>query len=331
MKRLLYKNMVKISVLDAKLLDLLDNNSRENYSKLAKELKTSQQVISYRIKRLVDTGVITSFITTFATIPLGLNVVKIYLQYSGMTSEREIELQNYLLDHKYVNWVATATGKYDLFVAVMVKDLAELGKFKTGLFEKFGKNINKYTISIIQKAYTFPRSYFGNETKTFHRPALIHKEFNQKLDKNDKEIIRILANDSRIAVVDLSKRLGLNVKTVISKIKGLEKNGIIQSYRINLDREKVGLTYYKVFIKILSYNPKDFETLKNFCLAQRYLVHLIECIGEYELELEMEMPNSEKIEKVIKEIRNTHPDIVATIESCEMTEELKLQWIPNGF
>jgi len=323
--------MVKISVLDAKLLDALDNNSRKSYSHLAKNLKTSQQVISYRVKRLIDEGVITSFITTFATIPLGLNIVKIYFQYSGMTSEKEIELQNYLFNHKYVNWVAKATGKYDLFVAVMVNNLVELGEFKTVLFEKFGKNINKYTISIIQKAYTFPRSYFGNKTKTVHRPALIHKEFNQKLDKKDKELIRILANDSRITVIDLSKKLRLNVKTVISKIKSLEKNGIIQSYRININRETIGLTYYKVFIKILSYNSKDYETLKNYCLSQRYLVHLIECMGEYELELEIEMPNTEKIEKVIKEIRNTHSDIVATIESCEMTEELKLQWIPNGF
>ena len=43
---------------DKKLLYLLDLNSRESESTLAKKLKTSKQVINYRIKRLSSEGII---------------------------------------------------------------------------------------------------------------------------------------------------------------------------------------------------------------------------------------------------------------------------------
>jgi len=323
--------MEKLDLLDQKLLIALDQDSRQTCSKLAKKLRTSQQVISYRIKKLVDSGVITSFITTFSSIPLGLTVVKIYIQYTGMTKETEDQIYHFLAHHKSVNWIAKTIGKYDLFTAVMIKNIYELGKFKTELFQKFGKYINSYTTSMIQKAYTFPRPFFSSKKQEMIKPALIHEEFKLKLDARDEILMKTMANDSRITVLDLAKKLNLNVKTIISKIKNLKKNGIIQSYRINVDRNKIGLRYYKIFIKLRSYDPKDYQKLRNYCLARKYLVHLIECIGEYELELEMEMPDSQRVEETIRDIRNGYSDIVANIESCEMTNEMKLTWLPQEF
>jgi Lrp/AsnC family transcriptional regulator, leucine-responsive regulatory protein len=323
--------MVKLDLLDQKLLIELDQDSRQTCSKLAKKLHTSQQVISYRIKKLVDSGIITSFITTFSSIPLGLTIIKIYIQYTGMTKETENEIYDFLSNHKSVNWIAKTLGKYDLFTAVMIKDISDLGKFKMELFQKFGKYINSYNTSMIQKAYTFPRSFFSSKKQEMIQPALIHKEFKLKLDKNDKVLMRYLADDSRISVLDLAKISNLNVKTVMSKIKNLKQKGIIQSYRINVDRNKIDLKYYKIFIKLRSYDPRDYNKLRNYCLSKKYLVHLIECIGEYELELEMEMPDSQRVEETIKDIRNRHSDVVANIESCEMTNEMKLTWLPQEF
>jgi Lrp/AsnC family transcriptional regulator, leucine-responsive regulatory protein len=323
--------MTKLDILDQKILVALDKNSRQSSSRLAKKLHTSQQVISYRMKKLIESGVISSFITTFSSISLGLSVVKIYIQYTGMTQKTENDIYDFLSHHKYVNWISKTIGKYDLFAAVMVKDIANLGEFKTELFQKFGKYINSYSTSIIQKAYTFPRSYIPPKKEEMIKPALIHKELKFKLDDKDKLLLKNLANDSRITVLELAKRLNLNIKTVMSKIKNLRKGGIIQSFRININRNKIGLKYYKVFIKLRSYDPIDYEKLKNYCLARKYLVHLIECIGEYELELEMEMVDSQRIEETIRDIRNKYSDIVANIESCEMTDEMKLTWLPQEF
>jgi DNA-binding Lrp family transcriptional regulator len=320
-----------LDLLDRKLLVALDRDSRQSSSKLAKRLHTSQQVISYRLKKLVDTGIITSFGTTFSSIALGLSVIKIYIQFTGMTKETESNIYDFLSHHKYVNWIAKTIGKYDLFTAVMVKDISDLGEFKTELFQKFGKYINSYTTSIIQKAYTFPRSYSSDEKQEIIKPAMIHQESKLILDAKDKSLMKALANDSRITVLELARKLKINIKTVISKIKNMRKTGIIQSFRININRSKVGLKYYKIFVKLRSYNPNDYRKLRNYCLARKYLVHLIECIGEYELELEMEIIDSQRIEDTIRDIRNKYSDIVASIESCEITDEMKLTWLPGDF
>jgi len=323
--------MVNLDSLDRKILVALDQDSRQSYSKLAKKLHVSQQVISYRVKKLVDSKVITSFITTFSSIPLGLTVIKIYIQYTGMTKETENNIYDFLSNNKHVNWIAKTLGKYDLFTAVMVKDISSLGEFKTEFFQRFGKYINSYNTSIIQKAYTYPRSYLSNHKLELIKPALLHKEFRLNIDDRDKLLMKTLAMDSRISVWELANKTNLNVKTVMSKIKSLKKAGIIQSFRINIDRNKIGLKYYKIFIKIRLYDPLEYDKLKKYCLARKDLVHLIECIGEYEMEMEMEIADSQKIEEIIKDIRNNYSEIVASIESCEITDEIKLKWLPLDF
>ncbi|MBS3174887.1 hypothetical protein J4440_03335 [Candidatus Woesearchaeota archaeon] len=45
----------------------------------------------------------------------------------------------------------------------------------------------------------------------------------------------------------------------------------------------------------------------------------------------MEMSESERIEETIQEIRNNYSYVIARIESCEITNEMKLTWLPNGF
>jgi len=323
--------MIKLDKLDKKLLMELDLDSRQPYSQLAKKLNTSQQVISYRTKKLVDSGVITSFVTTFSSISLGLNIIKIYIQYSGMTKKKEEEIYEFLSNHKSVNWISKVLGNYDLFVAIMVKDISLLGEFKAEFFQKFGKYIGYYTTSIIQRAYTFPRPYLSDKNQRAIKPALIHKELNLNLDRKERLLIKEISNNSRISVIELSKKLDLNVKTILKKISALNKSGVIQGYRINIDRGKIGQKYYKIFIKLKSYDPEDYKLVKTFCLGRKYLVHLIECVGEYEIELEMEISESERIEETIQEIRNNYSYVIARIESCEITNEMKLTWLPNGF
>ena len=68
--------MFKLDKVDQKLIVELDKNSRQSASTLAKKLNTSQQVVSYRMKRLVQEGIITSFVSAISSVSLGLTVVK---------------------------------------------------------------------------------------------------------------------------------------------------------------------------------------------------------------------------------------------------------------
>ena len=319
-----------LDAFDKRLLFALDKNSRQSYSALAKQFKTSPQRIQYRVEQLVKDGVITSFMTSLSTKQLGYPlIVKLYIQFSGIDEQKEKDVYDFLHADGRVNWVSRVMGEFDLFTAVMVKDMESFMSFRKDFFSLFGKFINRYETSFIDKAYTFTRGYLVNKDPEQFKQAKIHDDAQIELSQTDMNLLRLLVDDSRASIVQLASKLKLDAKTVVRKIKLFEKQGVIQSYRINIDREKAGIKYYKVFIKLDLFDDASLRKLRSFLLAQKYIIHFIENVGYYEFELEIEIPTSLQLQQFTKNLRNTFPAIINSIVTTEIVEESKLTWLPK--
>jgi DNA-binding Lrp family transcriptional regulator len=61
------------------------------------------------------------------------------------------------------------------------------------------------------------------------------------LDEKDMAMLRSLQADSKPSVKDVANRLNMPVTTVHSKVKRLEKEGVIKGYRAILDERKLQL------------------------------------------------------------------------------------------
>lgn len=75
------------------------------------------------------------------------------------------------------------------------------------------------------------------------------------MDKNDKRILNNLVVDCRLSARQLALKLGLSTVTVISRIKKLEKGGIIKGYTARVDHEKLGYSLTAV-IEIVAKKDK---------------------------------------------------------------------------
>jgi len=61
-----------------------------------------------------------------------------------------------------------------------------------------------------------------------------------ELDKTDVEILRTLVFDARLSSRQVAKRCGVSIGTVLTRMKRMEKGGIIKGYAAVLDHEKLG-------------------------------------------------------------------------------------------
>ena len=61
------------------------------------------------------------------------------------------------------------------------------------------------------------------------------------LDDIDKSILQLLQEDGKITIKELAGKLSLTTTPVFERIKRLEREGFIKSYKAILDRKKVGL------------------------------------------------------------------------------------------
>jgi Lrp/AsnC family transcriptional regulator, leucine-responsive regulatory protein len=72
---------------------------------------------------------------------------------------------------------------------------------------------------------------------------------NKDMDAIDCRIISSLQADGRLSNIDLAARIGLSPSPCLRRVKRLEQEGYIQSYRAVLQRDRVGLGF-SVFVGI---------------------------------------------------------------------------------
>ena len=92
-------------------------------------------------------------------------------------------------------------------------------------------------------------------------------ESSQKpLDDTSWQILKILQEDARIPFKELGKRVGLSSPAVAERVRRLEEAGIINSYRAELNLEKLGLPITALItLKSFGHNCNEIRSLMREC------------------------------------------------------------------
>lgn len=102
---------MKLDEKDRKILVELDKNARQTDSEISKKVGTSKQVVNYRIKNLLEEGIITNFYTIINVGKLGLNSYYVFLQFENINKEQEKNLLKRINFLDYVGWLVSGTGR----------------------------------------------------------------------------------------------------------------------------------------------------------------------------------------------------------------------------
>jgi DNA-binding Lrp family transcriptional regulator len=61
-----------------------------------------------------------------------------------------------------------------------------------------------------------------------------------KLDDTDVKILKALVSDARLSSRQIAKKSNVSIGTVLTRIKRMEKEGIVRGYSAIVDHEKIG-------------------------------------------------------------------------------------------
>ena len=111
-----------------KLVNILQENGRATYSQLADELGLSEATIRYRVKKLIDEGVIKKFTVLLdpkkiGFLTTGILMVKVNPGFFEYVSEQISNLTE--THHVFQN-----TGEYDVVAVFQARDLKHLGDLR---------------------------------------------------------------------------------------------------------------------------------------------------------------------------------------------------------
>jgi DNA-binding Lrp family transcriptional regulator len=105
----------------------------------------------------------------------------------------------------------------------------------------------------------------------------------KKVDETDMKIIAYLGLDARLSSKKIGEKIGLSTKTVSSRIKNLEKNGVILTYIVMCDCYNFGYKHYIVDLKLKNDTKEIRKEITNYLTFSPNTWWVSEAIGHRDL------------------------------------------------
>lgn len=320
------EDIVKLDLKDRKILSELDYDARQSNSEIAKKVGLNKNTVNYKIKRMTQEGVIQGYYSVIDSSKLGYFSMRVYLKFFRSSKKDEDGLIDWLIKNKLVGVVGKLETSYDLVFMTWVKNINEFKEFWKEFKEKFRKYFWNEKVHIFSRVLHFKRKYLLNFKKeSLDKVEIIGGGKIEKFDDLDLEILKILAKDARIPLIEISDKLKTPVRTIAFRIKELKRKEIIQGYRVNLNLDKIGYEYYKLNF-VLDNFPKNSE-LEDFCKKNDEIIYMDETLEELDFEIDVEVKNKKELMDLIDNVKGRFQ--VRDVEILTLNKYLKLESIPQ--
>ncbi len=138
---------------DYKILKTLELNSRMGVVELAKKCSITIDIVRYRLKKLVSSGVIIGF-----DIDVARGITEYYLQLliirlQNYNTKNERRFSGYLATHPSVRFASKAAGSQEVMLELLTKSMDELNSFVKEIRHTFTDIITTYEIIAVDREY----------------------------------------------------------------------------------------------------------------------------------------------------------------------------------
>jgi len=317
---------MKLDILDRKIINVLNQNVRAPYSEIAKKVRSSKEVVSYRIKRLIDQDIIKHFVTIFR---FGHRPYKILAQFGKIDSQEEKEIVDYIANDPDTNWVTSCSGNWDIIFVIMARDPTHFDQIWRRLSKKIGKFVQDYKISISIGSQTFGHTYVLGSVKEDKDLNLKFNFSEITLDRKDKAIAKILHGDARAKIVDISRKTKIPVDTIKYRIKRMEKANIIKRYRLILNPSKLGYNRYEIFIRCTTINDHLISKFREYAKQNFNIEYFGRCIGSWDIEFTVHLKDNIELKNFVLDVKKDFGGEIKSFETVTLFETRNFIYFPE--
>jgi len=314
--------MYTLDIKDKKLLYELDKDCRQSYNQLGRKLKLSKNTIKYRIERLEREGIIKGFHTIINIGKLGNIGFRLYLNLQDATPAKEKEIIEYLKKQKNVTWLASMDGKYNLGAFFIAKDVNEMEKLWNDILERYINYFDQRLVTILVRSNYYSMAHIvGMEKNDYEIVATETQDVT--VDEKDRMILKILSANATAPIIDIARKTRMTSKTVIDRIKKLEKKQVIIGYKTFLDLDKTGLQHFKVHFILLKVTKEKEREFKEYFKMHPNVVYREKHIGGDDIEIGIQVEDNNKLRAILDKIRERFSDIIHEYNILHIYEEHK--------
>lgn len=315
----------KIDHRDREILRLLNKNSREPDSAIARRLKISKQAVSYRIRKMQENGIIKNFYTEFNLSRLGYNSYYIFLELEKITNRTEQEIITEIIREANIGWVINGVGKSNIILLVYARTLGEFEESYIRIKNICSQYLRDANFAILTKSQKLSYRFLDVDFESMQAEKL--QETN--LDDFDIKLMREIAHDAREKVVDIARNAKISSDIVRYRLKKLQNSGIINGFRTKLDISRLGFQWYLLLFRLQPINDSIRKKLIGYLINQKETYYLTSTIGNYDLMVDLHVASSADVRDFIFRLRDKFPEAIKNFESLLIFREYKLSYLPK--
>ena len=318
--------MEKLDIKDEKILKLLKLDALQTYKSIAKKVGLSKEVVRYRIHRLETQGAIDKHVLILNTKKFGYTGYKWYIELENTSEKKLQEIIQTLASHPFCAWLTSCAGKWDLAAVFLAESPEEFRQMTKEITALYAANIRSTTFTIDLQVY-----HFQKDKKRSTKTPYLGKE-NTTLELNNKDILILTSfcEDPTISYVELAKKTHLTMDIIRPRIKKLKEQGIIQGSRIHCNTEKLGLESYKILLKTKSATKEREKSFLTYLEYHKNVGDVILCLGNWDMEVNIEVRTSSDFQKMIQEQKSKYSDIIQEYNTVQLFENHKYNFFPMG-
>ena len=121
-----------------------------------------------------------------------------------------------------------------------------------------------------------------------------------KIDDIDREILRMLQDNSRVAFKRIAEKVGVSEATIFVRVKNLRKKGVIKRFTVIVSPELLGKSL-TAFVLINS-EPKKLESVLETLSDMDDVYEVYDVTGTYYVIAKIRTENKESLAKIIDRI-----------------------------
>ena len=278
--------------------------------------RTNQRghTIRYNLKRLEDAGIISKapFIDVY---PLGYTGHAIFFSIAPSSSSSKEAFIESLKNHQNVQWLAELGGDYQYVATLFVHHPSEVQDFFDAINQKFGNILFEKTISTRLSFTQFNRKYFGGKPDSLSFGSTTP----QTINETDAKILSSMANNTKLYISQTTLRF---------RKKRLKEKHLLLGEFYQINAAEIGMQTHEVFLSAKGASQSLRESLFTFSKKHKYIVHFVSCLGEWDYEIGIEVPDNQTLLATLQEIAEKFGDQLVSMKTLSLFQNLKYSLFP---
>jgi DNA-binding Lrp family transcriptional regulator len=140
----------EVDELDKKILNLLINNGRIPLVKLAKQAKTTVDIVRNRMKKLQEKGIILQYRIAIDHGKIGYVFFKAFLYFNNLSEQDEKELFEYAKRHPSIIYLIRQISSWDVELEMVCRSYEEFTSIMNDIRRRFVSSMRNYE-SVLMK------------------------------------------------------------------------------------------------------------------------------------------------------------------------------------